>query len=143
MADPLSLTTSVIAILGTALQSVQFLYKTIQDVKSLPETLKATENDLRVLESVLQGMQRLVHENNFSDIILRPEVIAAARNCQETCTSFHKILNHWTRRSKEDQMFWRDKWRIVLFGEKTLEAFKAQVHTNKSTLTFAMTTSVA
>lgn len=143
MADPLSVTASVLGVVGCAISSVQFLCTTIQDVKCLPATLKATENDLRLLESVLESVRNLVLENDSSGIILRPEIKLAAQNCTETCTSFQETLRHWTRRSKQDQMFWCDKWRIVLFGEKTLEAFKAQVHTNKSTLTFALTTSMA
>ena len=45
MADPLSVTASVVGITTAALQSVQFLAKTIDTIKDVPDTIKSIRAD--------------------------------------------------------------------------------------------------
>ena len=52
--DPVSTIASVLGITTAALQSAQFLIKTIDNVKDAPGTVRDINADLRAVEPVLQ-----------------------------------------------------------------------------------------
>ena len=56
--DPLSITASFVGITTAALQSAQFLAKTIDNVKDAPGTVKDISADLRTVKPVLQSLKK-------------------------------------------------------------------------------------
>ena len=66
--DPLSITASVVGITTAALQSAQFLVKTIDNVKDAPHTIKDISTDLRVVESVLQDLNTKAQDGSLQII---------------------------------------------------------------------------
>lgn len=51
--DPLSITASVVGITTAALQSAEFLTKTINNIEDAPDTIKGISANLRAVEPVL------------------------------------------------------------------------------------------
>lgn len=75
--DPLSITASVVSITTAALQSAQFLVKTIDNVKDAPGTIKDISADLRAIESVLQDLNAKVQDGSLQ--IIRSNQIGPCR----------------------------------------------------------------
>ncbi|KAF7502471.1 hypothetical protein GJ744_005686 [Endocarpon pusillum] len=137
--DPLSITGPVVGITMAALQSAQFLAKTINNVKDAPDTIKDISADLRAVEPVLQNLSQTL-QNNPSQIILSDQIKSAVKNCEKACTAFRSQIEHWTRHSTEEKTFWVDRWRIGLFGQERIKIFKGQLSNCKGTLNVALST---
>jgi hypothetical protein len=137
--DPLSITASVVGITTAALQSAQFLVKTIDNVKDAPGTIKDICTDLRAIESVLQDLNAKVQDGS-SQIIRSNQIGPAVENCDRACKAFQLQVERWMKHSKEDKIFWISRWRIGLFGQDRIKTFKGQLGDCKSTLNVALTT---
>ncbi len=137
--EPLSITASVVGITTAALQSAQFLVKTIDTVKDAPGTIKDISADLGAIESVLQDLNAKVQDAS-SQIIRSNQIGPAVENCNRACKSFQLQVERWMKYSKEDKIFWISRWKIGLFGQDRIKVFKGQLNDCKSTLNVALTT---
>jgi hypothetical protein len=111
MADGLSVAASVVGIAATALQSVQFLSRTIDNIKDVPNTVKSIGVDLQAVEPVLRHLDTAL-QGDISQIVLSDEIKSAMENCARVCTAFQTLLGHWMRHSIEEKTFWMDRWKI-------------------------------
>ncbi|KAG4435557.1 hypothetical protein IFR05_008968 [Cadophora sp. M221] len=137
--DPLSITASVVGITTAALQSAQFLVKTIDNIKDAPSTIKDLSADLRVVESVLRELNANVQDDSLQ-IIRSSQIGPAVENCDRACKAFQLQVERWMKHSKEDKIFWISRWKIGLFGPDRIKTFKGQLNDCKSTLNIALTT---
>jgi len=137
--DPLSITASVVGITTAALQSAQFLVKTIDNIKDAPGTIKDLSADLRVVESVLRELNANVQDDSLQ-IIRSSQIGPAVENCDRACKAFQSQVERWMKHSKEDKIFWISRWKIGLFGPDRIKTFKGQLNDCKSTLNIALTT---
>jgi hypothetical protein len=139
MADPLSAIASVVGITIAALQSVQFLAKTIGDIKDVPDTINSIKIDLQAVEPLLRNLNKAL-QGDDSGIILNNQIKLAVENCDRACTTFKSLLEHWTRHSTKEKGFWMDRWRVGLFGQERIRSFKGQLNDCKGTLSVALST---
>jgi len=137
--DPLSIAASVVGITTAALQGVQFLAKTIDNVRDAPSTVKDISSDLRAIEPVLQNLNRAL-QGDSSQIILSDQIKPAVENCDRACMAFQSQIERWMKHSKEDKIFWVYSWKIGLFGQERIKAFKGQLSDCKGTLSIALST---
>jgi hypothetical protein len=137
MADSLSVAASVVGISATALQSVQFLFKTIDYIKDVPDTVKSIKVDLQAVELVLRHLDTAL-QGDVSHLVPSDEIKVAVENCARACTAFQTLLGHWMRHSIEEKMFWMDRWRLGLFGQDRIKTFKEQLNDCKGTLSVAL-----
>ncbi|KAI9807905.1 MAG: hypothetical protein M1825_005211 [Sarcosagium campestre] len=137
--DPLTITASVVNITTAALQTVQFLAETIDNIKGMPETIRGISADLRAVEPVLQNLNSAL-QNDSSQIILSDQIKPAVENCNRACMAFRSQIDHWMRHSTEDKTFWMDRWKIGMFGQERINTFKGQLRDCKGTLSVALST---
>jgi hypothetical protein len=137
--DPLSITAAVVGITTAALQSVQFLVQTIDNIKEAPDTIKGVNTDLRVVQPVLQSLISTV-QHSSSEIVLSKQIEHAVANCERACRTFQLQVEHWMKHSTEDKMFWMDRWKVGLFGLERIKTFRAQLSDCKGTLSIALST---
>jgi hypothetical protein len=137
--DPLGIAASVVGITTAALQSAQFLVKTIDNIKDAPGTIKDISADLRAIESVLQDLNVKVQDGSLQ-IIRSYQIRPAVENCNRACKAFQLQVERWMKHSKEDKIFWISRWKIGLFGPDRIKTFKGQLSDCKSTLNVALTT---
>ncbi len=130
---------SVVGIATAALQSVQLLCTTIDNVKSAPNTIRNIKVDLQLVEPVLHNLDAACRSDD-TQIVLRPEVRSAVENCGRACKEFGVLIGHWMRHSSEDKTFWVDRWRVGIFGQERIKTFKGQLNDCKSTLSVALST---
>lgn len=139
MADPLSITASIVGLATAALQSVQFLVQTIDGVKGAPEVIKSVSTDLRVIQPTLQSLLRTVQDDS-SQVVLSEQIKDAIENCERACGTFRLQVEHWMERSTQDKMFWVDRWKVGLFGLERIKTFRGQLSDCKGTLSVALST---
>jgi hypothetical protein len=137
--DPLSITASVIGITTAALQSAQFLAETIDNVKDAPGTVKDIGADLRAVQPVLQNLKDALQDGSFQNA-LGDQIRPAVENCDGACKAFQSQVEHWTKHSEEDKIFWVHRWKIGLFGQERIRTFKGQLGDCKNTLNVALST---
>jgi hypothetical protein len=139
MAEGLGVAASAVGIATAAIQSVQFLSKTIDNIRDVPKTVKSVRVDLQAVEPILHQLDKALH-NDESQVVLREEIKPVVQNCDRACTSFQAALDRWTRHSTEEKTFWMDRWRVGLFGQDRITTFKGQLNDCKSTLNVALST---
>lgn len=139
MADGLGATASVVGIAAAAVQSVQFLSATIDNIKDAPNIIRNINLDLRAVEPVLRKLDT-ASQSDGSQIVLSAEVKSAVENCNRACTDFQMLLSGWMKHSTEEKIFWADRWRVGLFGQERIKTFKAQLSDCKSTLNVTLQT---
>jgi hypothetical protein len=137
--DPLSITASVLGITTAALQSAQYLVKTIDNVRDAPITIKDISVDLRAVERILQTLDRAL-QSDSSQVIVSEQIGPAVENCDRACKAFQSQIEHWMKHSKEDKIFWVYRWKIGLFGQERIRTFKGQLGDCKGTLNVALST---
>jgi hypothetical protein len=137
--DPLSITAAAVGITTAALQSVQFLAKTIDNIKGAPETIKDISADLRAVQPVLQNLEKALQDNS-SQILLSSQIQHAVKNCERASVAFQSQVEHWMRHSTNEKTFWIDRWKVGLFGQERIKAFRGQLSDCKGTLSVALST---
>jgi hypothetical protein len=137
--DPLSITASIVGITMAALQSTQFLTKAIDNIRGAPATVTSISTDLRAVQPTLQSLARALQDNS-SPITLGEQIKHAVENCDIACRAFQTQVEHWTKHSTEDKMFWMVRWKVGLFGLERIKTFREQLGDCKSTLTVALST---
>ena len=138
MADRLSVVAPVAGISTAAIQSVQFLSATIDNIKDAPTTIRNIVVDLQAVEPALRNLETACR--NDAHIVLSAEIKSAVENCNEACSDFQTLLTDWMKHSAEDKMFWADRWRVGLFGQERIKVFKGRLSDCKSTLNVARST---
>jgi Fungal N-terminal domain of STAND proteins len=137
--DPLSIIASVVGITTAALQSAQFLAKTIDNVKDAPGTVRDIGAELRAVELVLQNLREALQDGSFQSS-LGDQIRPAVENCDRACKAFQSQVEQWTKHSQEDKIFWMHRWKIGLFGQERIKTFKGQLGDCKNTLNVALST---
>jgi small nuclear ribonucleoprotein (snRNP)-like protein len=130
---------SVVGIATAALQSVQFLHSTVNNIKGVPDAISGIKTDLQSIAPILSNLDT-VCKTDDTQIALKPEIKAAVSNCEKSCTEFTATIEHWMRHSTVDKAFWVNRWRVALFRQEKIAAFKGQLNGYKSTLNMALST---
>ena len=94
MAEALGVAASAVGIATAAIQSVQFLCKTIDNIKDVPKTVKTVRVDLQAVEPILHRLDKAL-QNDKSQVVLRDEITPVVENCDRACTSFQAALDGW------------------------------------------------
>lgn len=130
---------SVIGVATAALQSMQFLRTTIDNIKNVPDTIRNIKVDIQSVEPVLHNLDAACRSDN-TQIILSPNIQSAVESCSGACKEFGTLIGHWMRHSSEDKTFWVDRWRVGVFGQERIKTFKSQLNDCKSTLSVTLST---
>ena len=147
MADPLSVTASVVGITAFALRSVQQLTAFIESIRDAPEIITGIKEDLKAVESVLSSLGRVLQTKDLPAETLESldqnaNIKVAVENCSKECARFRATLAHWMRHSTETKTFWWDRVRAGYFGEKSTEAFLRRLGASKATVSVALNSAI-
>ncbi|KAF1982496.1 hypothetical protein K402DRAFT_362588 [Aulographum hederae CBS 113979] len=107
---------------------------TIGNIKNAPKQMRELKDDLRALEGTLSDLEISSTDNVSRHIHL------ALENCSNACTDFRTLLDRWTKDSTQDKMFWVKRWKVGVFGQDRIKAFRGNLNDCKSTLIVAILT---
>ncbi|KAH8806050.1 hypothetical protein F5884DRAFT_801530 [Xylogone sp. PMI_703] len=135
MADPLSITASVVGITGAALQAVRFLLDELRDVNDAPKTIKRLADDVQSVDAALRLLQGIEdREWNLLGTSIVEQSKTTVSNCTQACQVFRTDLQRWTRRSQEGKLAWRDRTKVGFLKQGQIKAMSEQLQNCKLTI---------
>lgn len=102
MADPLSITASLLAITTAAIQSTKSLYETVRRFKDRDKTLRRLENELQDLTKILDSLTGVTNAEESMLTILQGPV----ERCSQVCREFEQAMEAFRGKSKTGIRDW-------------------------------------
>ena len=142
MADPCSVTASVIAVAGLAYSSAKKLKELITSFSDAPQVLHDLGTDLGLLQSLMQALQQSLEGVSNADLSndqkacfesLKPALEA----CKGMCDTFTSKLSKMTSRSQAGRVNWWDRARIH-FNTNDIAILKSDLEKYKQTVDVAI-----
>lgn len=102
MADPLSITASVLAVVTAAVQSARSLYETVKRYKGRDKTLRRLENELEDLTKILDMLTQVTNADPSMLSLLRGPI----NRCNQVCREFEQSMKAFSGKSKTGIRDW-------------------------------------
>ena len=143
MADPLSVTASVIAVATTAYKSSQALYEVIDTITQAPESFRALNADVKALNNLLALMVDAIEAKK--QVASLPAAQTAClkalelplHGCAQACENFKAKLDELMSHSSDRHTSMRDRIKLH-FRSKEIESLQFKLGSYKSTLSIAL-----
>ena len=118
MADPLSITASVVGIVIPALQATRLLLEDLQQLKDAPKTVKRLMEDVQSVNKEL-ALLRGIADTDWE--LLGAGVDEHAKttfnSCTQACRLFQTNLQRWMRHSEDGKLAWLDRTSVGFFKQ--------------------------
>jgi hypothetical protein len=132
MADPLSATASVVALVTVTVQSVKSLHDTVARFKGRDKTLQRLQDELQGILTVLNSLTELAcAEASISTLLQGP-----IDRCSEVCQEFKQSMESFGQKTKAG---FRD-WAKLEFMRGDINEFIDTISGYKSTITVGLGT---
>jgi hypothetical protein len=132
MADPLSITASVVGITVPALHGIRLLLEDLQQLEEAPKTVKRLLEDVQSVDTSL-SLLRGVEDREWD--LLGASVVEESKttisNCTQACSLFRTNLQHWTRHSEGGKLAWQDRTSVGFFKQGQIKAMSEQLQNCK------------
>ncbi|KAI9368390.1 hypothetical protein BJX61DRAFT_546571 [Aspergillus egyptiacus] len=132
MADPLSITASLLAVITAAVQSVQSLHGTVKRFKERDKTLRRLQNELEDLTGILGSLGQVMDADMSMLTLLQGPV----ERCNQICREFEQAMENFGRKSKSG---FRD-WAKMEFMRGDINEFIDNIAGYKSTISVGLGT---
>jgi hypothetical protein len=132
MADPLSITASLFAVITAAVQSTKALRETITRFKDRDKTLGRLQNELCDLVNILNSLKQVVDTEASMLALLKGPI----ERCTQVCCDFGKSMEAFSRKSKTG---FRD-WTKMEFMRGDIHEFIDTISGYKSTISVGLGT---
>jgi hypothetical protein len=134
MADPISISSGVLALIASALQSNEVLYQTVASFQSNEKTVCELKEELEALNEVLQTLQETASNTDVDFKTLRIPLIRFGKACKD----FEAVIVKSTAHSGGSQTSFRDWAKLRHIGDDIID-FRAMLATYKVGFTIAIT----
>ncbi|KAH8651581.1 hypothetical protein BGZ60DRAFT_549842 [Tricladium varicosporioides] len=128
MADPLSITASVVSVIVPALHGTRLLLKDLQQLKDAPKTVKRLVEDVHSVDTalkLLQGVEEKEWDLLGAGIAEQSEMTISS--CTQACNFFRADLQRWTRHSEDGKLAWQDRANVGLLKQGQIKAMSEQL----------------
>ena len=142
MADPVSITASVIAVVTFTLQSTKLLCSAIDAYRDAGSTLTDLRLDVDAISTTLKSIDASLQDaddSKFSDSVkkclqeAKPAITGCGNICKDFSDELAKIMSH-----SKDKVSKRDKMKLWI-KEKTIQGFRYRLMSYKSTINIVLT----
>ena len=132
MADPLSVTASLVAIITAAVKSIQALHGTVSRFKGRDKTLGRLQNELDDIMTILDSLKQVIHtETAIAELLQGP-----IDRCSKICHEFRQSMETFSHKSKAG---FRD-WTKLEFMRGDINEFIDTISGYKSTISVGLGT---
>jgi hypothetical protein len=131
MADPLSITASVVGVTVPALHGIRLLLEDLQQLKEAPKTVKRLLEDVQSVDTSLSLLRVEDREWDLLGASVVEESKITISNCTQACNLFRTDLQHWTRHSKGGKLAWQDRTSVGFFKQSQIKAMSEQLQNCK------------
>ena len=132
MADPLSITASLLAVTTAALQSTKSLYETVKRFKDRDKTLRRLQDELGDLTNILDSLTRVTKPEQSVLKLLQGPI----ERCSQVCHEFEQSMEVFRGKSKTG---FRD-WTKMEFMRGDINEFIDTIAGYKSTISVGLGT---
>jgi hypothetical protein len=132
MADPLSITASLLAVTTAALQSTKSLYETVKRYKDRNKTLRRLQDELGDLTTILDSLTQVTNAEQSMLTLLQGPV----ERCSQVCREFEQSMEVFRGKSKTG---FRD-WTRMEFMRGDMNEFIEIIAGYKSTISVGLGT---
>ncbi len=133
MADPISVTSALLTLVGFALQSSTVLYQTVRSFQTSRRTIRELKEELESLSGVLQSLHDAAETTNADFTALKLPVL----QCGKACTDFEALIVKCTQHSSGTRSSFRDWTKLKYMGDD-ITTFKNMLSGYKSTIIIAL-----
>lgn len=102
MGDPLSATTSVVALITVTVQSVKALHDTVGRFKGRDKTLQRLQNELQGIITVLDSLKEVANAEASVSTLLQGPI----DRCSEVCQEFKQAMERFSQKTKASFCDW-------------------------------------
>ncbi|EXJ76645.1 uncharacterized protein A1O5_01153 [Cladophialophora psammophila CBS 110553] len=132
MADPLSISASLVAVTTAAVQSTKSLYETVKRFKDRDKTLRRLQDELRDLTNILDSLAQVTNAEQSMLTLLQGPI----ERCNQVCREFEQSMKVFSGKSKTG---FRD-WTKMEFMRGNINEFIDTIAGYKSTITVGLGT---
>lgn len=135
MADPLSITASVVGLTVPALHGTRLLLDDLQQLKDAPKTVKRLVEDVRSVDTALElvkGVEDREWESLGAGVAEQSKTTITS--CTQACNLFRADLQRWTRHSDDGKLAWQDRASVGFFKQGQIKAMSEQLSNCKLTI---------
>ncbi|KAL9571976.1 hypothetical protein ACKAV7_003965 [Fusarium commune] len=144
MSDPLSVTASVVGIVGALLHGSKRLYEFIDSLQNAPKDIAALSTDLRALYEILAHITN-IQDRLSSHLDLCVSLKAPLENCLNIFDEFTTLLQGFIQTSRDGtiqvrvwkQMAWAFKDKEIQLFRDTITTYKISLDMALSAMTFS------
>lgn len=132
MADPLSITASVVGIIVPALHGTRLLKADLQQLSDAPKTIKRLTDDVqsvRITLELLRGLEEIDWNSLGQNVAEQSK--ATISSCTQACELFRADLRKWTRHSEDGKLTWLDRVNVGFFKKDQPKAMSEQLQSCK------------
>jgi hypothetical protein len=135
MADPLSVTASIIGITVPALHGIRLLLDDLQKIRDAPDVVKDLQDDIVSVDMALSSVQA-VQNQEWETLggTVEEEAKAAISACGRACARLRADLQCWTSHSPDGKPSWQDRANIGFFKQGRIRSILGQLQTCKITI---------
>jgi hypothetical protein len=142
MADPLSISASIIAVIGTTYSAAKTLHDTVRAIREGPKSFKSLSEDLENVYSIIEDLQAELEKRSAAGVKLTPaqggSLSASEKSlitCRQACQEFQNYLMRYT--IKEGRL---TKWSAVKlhFNEEAIAGFQAKLRSYNETFSLGL-----
>ncbi|OJJ31646.1 hypothetical protein ASPWEDRAFT_142113, partial [Aspergillus wentii DTO 134E9] len=133
MADPLSITTSVVALATAAFQASKILYTAVNNFQSTKRIIRELKAEVGDLHHTLENLEKAAAEYEDDLVALKLPL----HHCEIICHEFIKTINSFAVRSNDSHTSVRD-WALMQWRGGDIAEFKLMLAGYKSTINIAL-----
>jgi hypothetical protein len=132
MADPLSITASVVGITVPALHGTRLLLDDLQALKDAPKTIKRLTDEVQSVHTALE-LLKSVEDRAWKSLGkgVAEQSEATISSCTQACNLFRADLQKWTRHSEDGKLAWQDRANVGFFKKDQVKAMSEQLQSCK------------
>ena len=132
MADPLSITASVVGIIVPALHGTRLLLGDLQQLSDATKTIKRLTDDVQSVHTTLELLQG-VEDGDWKALgqNVSEQSKATISSCTQACNLFRADLQKWTRHSEDGKLTWLDRANVGFFKKDQAKALSEQLQSCK------------
>ena len=129
MADPLSITASVVGVFVPALHVTRLLLEDLQQLKDAPKTVKRLGEDVQSVDTALKLLKGI--EEREWGLLGEDVAKQSISSSTQACNLFRVDLQKWTRHSEDGKLVWLDRANVGFFKKDQVKAMSEQLQSCK------------
>lgn len=126
MADPLSVTASIVGIVGPALHVVRLLAGDLKQIKDAPESIATLRQRIGEVERALVTLEK-IPDQDLEALGVAEDTKATITKCGESCKQFSTELKRWTRHSTGDSLTLLDRSKIGFWKQHHIKSMEKEL----------------